>query len=58
MEGGYVSVVWNADVHVAETVITITFPPPASTETYFTHLEEGRNTFLRNFQTNSASYMV
>ena len=27
----YVSVVWDADVHVAETVITIIFPLLAST---------------------------
>jgi len=41
-----VSVVWDADVHMAETMITITFPPPASTQTYFTHLEDGSNTSL------------
>jgi len=48
MEGGYVSVVWDADAQVAENVITVTFPSPASTETYFTHLEDGSNTFFRN----------
>jgi len=48
MEGGYVSVVWDADAQVAQTVIKITIPPPASTQTYFTHLEDGSNTFLRN----------
>jgi hypothetical protein len=48
VEEGYVSVVWDADAQVAEAVITITIPPPASTQTYFTHLEDGSNTFLRN----------
>jgi hypothetical protein len=57
MEGGNVSVVRDTAAHVAETVITVTFPPPAAIQTYFTHPEDGNNTFLRNIKINSAKHM-